>query len=199
VIKLGKHCDVRPSEGMKRCSKCHEVKPATNSFFDVARQTIDGLFYYCKQCSSIVRKNAYVAKREKRIKHQKEYNSHHLADIHRYRVQPGAPDTLTDEEWQEALVYFGGLDAYTGEEMKTLSIDHIIPLGKGGGNERCNILPCNKGTNSRKFRSEMEEWYRKQSFFSEERLNKIKDWMSRGNLDAKQTDSKAGEICSGII
>ena len=183
---MSKHSEVRPVKGMKRCGKCHEVKPETAEYFNRSKSAVSGLFCYCKECSSKIQKDKYLLNRVETIEKQKKYNSHHLADIHRHRVQPGAPDTLTDEEWQEAIAFFGGLDAYTGEEAKALSIDHIIPLGKGGGNERCNILPCDKGTNSKKFRSDMETWYRKQSFFSEERLDRIKEWMNGGNEDASR-------------
>ncbi len=176
---MGKSSEVRPAEGMKRCSKCRVVKEATTEFFGNCKETKDNLAYYCKECVAKSNKDKYTSGRIKAIEKQKIYNSHHLADIHRCRVQPGAPDTLTDEEWQESLVYFNGLDAYTGEEIKNLSIDHIIPLKQGGGNERCNVLPCDKGINSRKFRSEMETWYRNQTFFSEERLLKIKEWINR--------------------
>lgn len=86
--------------------------------------------------------------------------------------------TLTKAEYQECLNYFNYADAYTGLPMKTESQDHVIPLSKGGGYTKKNIIPCDRAINASKCNSDMETWYRKQPFFSEERLEKINQWMS---------------------
>lgn len=170
---------MKPFAGFKFCSKCHVEKRASEEYFGRNKTTKDGLSYYCKKCVAGINEEKYQENREETIRKQKVYNSHHLADIHRHRVRPGAVDTLTDQDWQDALTYFNGLDAYTGEVPIRLTMDHIVPLKKGGGNERCNILPCNISSNSSKFRADMETWYRKQSFFNEERLSRILNWMNQ--------------------
>lgn len=40
-------------EGFKRCSKCKEVKKATNEFFYVRKNSKDGFDYRCKECCKI--------------------------------------------------------------------------------------------------------------------------------------------------
>jgi hypothetical protein len=82
------------------------------------------------------------------------------------------------EDWRECLRFFNNLDAYTGMPMKIPSQDHVISLSKGGLHVRRNIIPCESSINSKKQDSDMETWYRKQEFFSEERLQKIYDWIS---------------------
>lgn len=81
--------------------------------------------------------------------------------------------SLTIEQWKLCLEYFDNRDAYTGLPMKVLTQDHIIPVSRGGGYTVNNIIPCDKHINSSKNNKEMEDWYREQLFFSEERLNKI--------------------------
>ena len=85
--------------------------------------------------------------------------------------------SLSPDDWQECLEYFDYKDAYTGLPMKTISQDHIIPLSEEGNYTRQNIIPCENSINKSKGTSDMETWYRKQLFFSEERLKKIYQWM----------------------
>jgi len=85
--------------------------------------------------------------------------------------------SLSPGDWQDCLEYFDYKDAYTGLPMKTISQDHVIPLFEGGNYNRQNIIPCENSINKSKGTSDMETWYRKQSYFSEERLKKIYKWM----------------------
>lgn len=85
--------------------------------------------------------------------------------------------SLTVEQWEFSLEYFDNRDAYTGLPMIVLSQDHIIPVSKGGGYTVNNIIPCDKHINSSKNNKEMEDWFREQPFFSEERLNKIYNYI----------------------
>jgi len=89
--------------------------------------------------------------------------------------------TLTIEEWKDCLDFFNCKDAYTGLDMKIISQDHIIPLSKNGCYVRENIIPCEKCVNSSKNNSDMELWYKSQTFYDEERLNKIYEWIGFEN------------------
>lgn len=89
--------------------------------------------------------------------------------------------TLTEHNWVECLSFFDFKDAYTGLELEVASMDHIIPLINGGRHSRNNIVPCENSINKSKNNTILEKWYRKQEFFSEERLNKIYEWMERTN------------------
>ena len=57
------------AEGMKRCSQCGEVKPATAESFFRQTQNRDGLTRDCKVC----RNKYYEANKEKIRKQQKGY------------------------------------------------------------------------------------------------------------------------------
>jgi 5-methylcytosine-specific restriction endonuclease McrA len=57
--------------------------------------------------------------------------------------------TLREEVFRE----YGKLCAYCGYEDSVMTVDHIIPRSRGGGNERENLLPacrkCNYGRGNR--------------------------------------------------
>lgn len=72
------------------------------------------------------------------------------------------------EEWNNTCCYCGNTD--------NLTLDHIIPKIKGGKDIKSNLVCACNSCNRRKGHSIMEDWYRSQEFFSEHRLNKIKNW-----------------------
>lgn len=85
--------------------------------------------------------------------------------------------SYTTKQWEKCINFFCGLDAYTGLEMDVVSVDHIIPVTKGGTSYIWNLVPCEKLINSSKSNNDFESWYRNQLFFTEERLNKIYEWV----------------------
>jgi hypothetical protein len=66
--------------------------------------------------------------------------------------------------------------AYCGSEDQ-LTIDHIIPQCKGGIDFSSNCLCCCKECNKSKGHSDWKEWYKKQQFFTHDRMNAIMKWM----------------------
>lgn len=112
----------------------------------------------------------------------RDSNPEKIAVIVQRRIadKRGVENALTPEQWKQCLEFFNYRDAYTGLGMETISQDHVIPLNKSGPYTRDNIVPCDKCVNSSKQDSDMEEWFKKQDYFSEERLAKIYEWI---NLD----------------
>ncbi len=56
------------------------------------------------------------------------------------------------------------------------SLDHIIPKFHSGSSHRNNLIPACRSCNSNKASLKMEDWYRLQDFFTEEKLMKIQAW-----------------------
>ena len=85
----------------------------------------------------------------------------------------------TLEQWNECLEFFDYTCAYSGAELNkdNTNIEHIIPISKGGTNDITNIVPALDSVNKSKNASDMLEWYKQQPYYSEERLNKILDWL----------------------
>lgn len=78
--------------------------------------------------------------------------------------------------WEETLRQFEYKCSYCNKEVDKLTQDHIVPVSKGGGYLRSNIVPACKSCNSSKGNKDMITWYREQDYFIEGNLEKIKEW-----------------------
>jgi len=78
--------------------------------------------------------------------------------------------------WGETLEYFNNECAYCGTTKKQLTQEHIIPLVKGGGYLRSNIIPACQNCNSSKGIKDMAKWYKQQPYYNKKNLLKIKKW-----------------------
>ena len=74
--------------------------------------------------------------------------------------------------------FFDWKCAYSGVSLSknNRSIDHIIPLSKGGEHEIWNMAPMLTNYNFSKQAKNMMAWYIEQEFYSKERLDKIVAW-----------------------
>jgi 5-methylcytosine-specific restriction endonuclease McrA len=70
---------------------------------------------------------------------------------------------------------------YCGDEAT--SLDHIVPRFKSGSSNRNNLIPACRRCNANKASENMEAWYRKQDFFNEVQLQKIKRWTEAEVID----------------
>lgn len=142
-----------------------------------------------------------------KVQHRREYGMEHYKRnkkaINKHRVEHSRERYHTDEEYRqkriqqsrmyeatrectghvpidELKVLYGVFDnscAYCGT-AKQLTIDHIVPVSKGGKNMVGNIVPACKSCNSSKGAKDYEEWFKLQEFFDASRLNKIKEVMT---------------------
>lgn len=58
--------------------------------------------------------------------------------------------TLTEVEWAETLAYFNHACAYCLRSDVKLTMDHLVPVSKGGPHTQDNVVPACKSCNSRK-------------------------------------------------
>ena len=63
------------------------------------------------------------------------------------------------------------------------SLDHIIPKFSSGSSHRNNLIPACRTCNQTKASLNMEEWYKMQEFFDEEKLLKIQEWVKEDMSD----------------
>ena len=78
--------------------------------------------------------------------------------------------------------------AYCDEELTemTATVDHIVPKYKGGQSISTNLCCCCGTCNHLKGSKLLKDWYTiNYPFYCEERLGKIKSWMSQ-NIDSIQ-------------
>ena len=71
------------------------------------------------------------------------------------------------EAWDHCCGYCGD---------KATSLDHIVPRFKSGSSNRNNLVPACRRCNQNKASNDMEEWYRQQDYFCEERLERLVAW-----------------------
>ncbi len=150
----------KEQESIKRCSGCGEEKRLSEFYKDRCKK--DGHRGQCKVC-----KNAYCAKYRAE---NKEYYAQRFAEWrranpekvkakrHRRRARKAnAKGTFTADDWKQRLAYHDYRCIYCGVEKhetkeKYLTMEHLIPLSRGGTNWPSNLAPsckscnCSKGT-----------------------------------------------------
>ncbi len=92
-------------------------------------------------------------------------------------VVPGREVTVAIQKRRKAL--FDGC-CFCGADKK-LTLEHIVPLSKGGLHVEENLLGSCKRCNSSKHVKPVESWFRSQSFFDEQRWQRILEVTSDKN------------------
>lgn len=151
----------------KVCSFCGDVKPIHE--FPKNGKNKDGSTKYrddCKTCYNIRRRENATKKK-------------HTDFVGGMKRRGESNIEYTHQQWKEAVIYFGGECCYCGRTMRKgerLTKDHLVPISAGGRTIQSNIVPACSSCNSSKGAEDFREWFMKQPFFSQERLNKIFKW-----------------------
>ena len=131
-------------------------------------------------------KQYYENNKDQIAKYQKKYRQSPQGRVNAFNAQCKRRQReeinggkITKEQWLECMKYFGFRDAYSGEILAkdTRSLDHIQPVSREGTNNIWNLVPTTRINNCSKNNKDMLEWYKEQLFYSEERLNKIYEWI----------------------
>lgn len=91
-----------------------------------------------------------------KIERKRRYTSNpakHIAYVHKYRaLLDNAEGCYSSDEWQAMCDWFGNCCLACGVDT-TLTVDHVVPLSKGGTNWIWNLQPlcrpCNSAKNNR--------------------------------------------------
>jgi len=135
------------------CSCCSQLKP-TSQFSIRADRTPKSYMSFCKECLNEAQKKRYLKSPQKYKDLQKQYYSKNKAEYiisaKNYKARKkGAVGGYTPQEWDKLCeVYNHTCPAC--KEPKPLTVDHIIPLSKGGSNYINNIQPLCQSCNSKK-------------------------------------------------
>ena len=173
-------------------SKCKEcINEKNKQYYENNKEDIveKGKQYYenNKEYKAEYDKKYRENNKEHIVKYRKEYyennKEYYFESVRKRRaLKSKAKGDFTELEFKETLEIFDYRCAYTGEpileDLSNCHREHIVPLSKGGDNGIWNIVPSLDWVNLSKNNSDMEEWYRQQPYFSEERLNKIYEYMS---------------------
>lgn len=151
---------VYPTENTKICSKCG-IEKSLSEYGKGSHR------FQCKECRSIFEKKSYSQEIEKRAKRRALWRQNHLEKARKYAVAGFhkrrtikliIESTLTTKEWIEIVEKYGGKCLCCGR-VGNITMDHVIPISKGGPHSAANIQPlcgsCNssKGTKTIDYRS----------------------------------------------
>lgn len=108
-----------------------------------------------------------------------------LINERRRNREANTESTLTLGEWEKIKKFFGNSCAYCGISEKEsinkfgerLHQEHIVPLSKGGGLTKNNIIPSCRSCNSSKKTKRIDKWYKNHESFDENRAMRIKNYI----------------------
>jgi hypothetical protein len=143
-------------------------------------------------------KNDYVKERRKGYVKDHRYHDKFLEwqqnnkdKLREYRLnrEQNKTHTISKKEWESCKEYFNNTCAYCGlpidkhynmyrGEMK-LTDFHKEHVNHEGSNDLSNCIPSCKSCNSSKGTLVLEEWYARQDFYNDERLDKIYRWLDK--------------------
>jgi 5-methylcytosine-specific restriction endonuclease McrA len=143
---------------VKQCTRCKQMFPATTEYFSRHKGMRDGLNYVCKLC---VRKY-YLRNREliyeKQLDWQRNNRSKDIMYEHRRKALL-RENFVEDVDIEQLYLRDEGTCQLCKQPCSKAewSIDHIIPLSRGGEHSYENTQLAHRSCNSRKGNKILEE------------------------------------------
>lgn len=180
-------CDISGRAGnAKRCLECNRLEHNRDQRERKRRQSPPKFERECLQCGSVIGvdrrsdakfccrqcienyrsanidKTEYIrATQEHRSAYTREWRKKNPASTivsrsrRRYREATG---TISERDWQRLINRYGNCCAYCGERCEKVTLDHVVPLSRGGNNTIGNALPACQSCNSSKHSKLLAEW-----------------------------------------
>ena len=115
----------------------------------------------------------YREQNREKIKEQK-----YLSVLVRRTKMKNAEATLIKEDWQKIIKFFNNECAYCGDTPNKLTLDHFVPVSRGGELTVNNSIPacgrCNESKNDKDFFL----WYPLYKHFDKDRFKKVVKFLS---------------------
>lgn len=142
--------------GERVCTKCGIAKPRTAEYFALNRRMADGLSSWCRD-GYRANYRRHRDNRDRRRRTQREWElrnvervrlSGRIKQMRRRALLRAATGCASLEQVMARVAFYGYRCWMCGAERQ--SIDHVIPLAKGGSNWPANLRPVCTTCNSRK-------------------------------------------------
>lgn len=157
----------------KQCSRCGDTKPADQ--FRSSRSTKDGLQNYCRPCHNYANAMWRERNREKHLESLRSWhqtNREHSRGRNREWQRNNRERKRVIDQRRRATTGANGKFVITSHEIKRLysqpcaacnsteqiTLDHVVPLSRGGRHCIGNLQPLCKSCNSSKKDRLMVEW-----------------------------------------
>jgi 5-methylcytosine-specific restriction endonuclease McrA len=164
----------------RRCSKCGETKSLAE--FRKNKSAPTGTGSTCKLCHAAHNReynktypytNPSQTPEYKRAYYETHKDMYRAISARRDALDPegrlertrrrrarikGAITTLTIAEWKDILAYFGNACAYCLRDDVPMTMDHIVPISKGGAHSAENVVPACMACNQAKHVKSLLVW-----------------------------------------
>ena len=132
----------------KKCPICEQILPVSMFYRNAGGSSRDSLSWHCKRCSRELSVSA--------IKGKPDYYNRKNREIQ--RIRRAVPGNITEAERQELFDKYERkcLCCKRPEGVVELTIDHVIPLSRGGENTLENAQVLCRGCNAVKGDKEYE-------------------------------------------
>ena len=158
---------VREGIPSKCCSKCQIWKPVA-AFGKASNGASGGIRSICTPCAvayqrtrsaeNLTVREAGVAKTLRwQHKNPVAVRQHRQAARHKRRELVDSGSGVTTQQWRAILAQFDGMCVYC-KVASGKTMDHVIPLSRGGPHDAANVVPACRSCNSSKGSSTLEEW-----------------------------------------
>lgn len=182
-------CNECVDAGFKYCSKCDSILPISE---------FGGNNKYCRPCNAAYSRDRYqhdeAFRNNKRSinnawvsKNCLEKSDWHAKELRRKLLRRNAIGTYTIEQWNKSLDYFNHACAYCGTTTD-LTIEHIIPVSKGGTHYIYNLIPACSACNYSKNDRDIMVWYPSRPSYTEARLLRIHTWFKNMQKEISYDD-----------
>ena len=171
----------------KLCPKCGETKPISEFHKDKSRKS--GVYSYCKKCNYISSRSYIKKKPDYYKEYQQKYHQAHLEKhreymrkyskeryrnnrelyrnyVRQYRARKRNSVFPSFDKINKRIIECGNNCIYCLGDFE--SIDHVIPLSKGGTNNINNLVPSCLLCNKSKYNRDWQTWYKSQPFYDKQ-------------------------------
>ena len=142
----------------KHCSACKKLQFAEDFYSD--NRATDGLRSQCKMCQNKINASWQQRNKDKQAKYSAKYTANNLQkhaekeSRRRATLRQAKTYKITASELKKMLQ---GNCFYCGQTKK-LTIEHIVPLVRGGNHSIGNLVGACQGCNSKKRHRFIMEW-----------------------------------------